>query len=252
VRTETWALLAAVAAALLSMAAYRLTPAGRASGDRTRRGGSFVLGFWVRNWFYWFLRPLESLCLALRMDPLVFNVLGVALGGVAGVAFARGELPFGGAVMLLSGIADVLDGQIARGRGLVSDAGAFLDSTLDRIAELGVFVGLAWYYGEGWPLVAVTLGLGGSLLVSYTRARGEGLGISCKEGVMQRAERMLLLGLGSILSPTLSGALDREPGSVLFVLLVVVAAGTLGTSVWRIRWITKALEERARGARSDS
>jgi phosphatidylglycerophosphate synthase len=246
-RTEIRALLAVVVAALVSMAAYRLTPEGKASGDRTRRGGSFVLGFWVRNWFYWFLRPVESFCLALRLSPLAFNVLGVLLGGIAGVCFARGELPLGGAVMLLSGVADVLDGQIARGRGLVSDAGAFLDSTLDRFAELGAFVGLAWWYEEEWPLVVVTLALGGSLMVSYTRARGEGLGISCKVGVMQRAERMLLLGLGSILSPTLSSALGRERGFVLFVLLVVVAAGTLATSVWRIRWIAKALTERARG-----
>jgi phosphatidylglycerophosphate synthase len=244
VRSEIWGLLAVVAVALMSMLAYRLTPAGKRSGDETRRGGSFALGFWVRNWFYWFIRPVKAVCFALGLSPFVFNVLGVVLGAAAGWFFARGEFPLGGAMILLSGVADVLDGEIARGRDLVSDAGAFLDSTLDRFAELAVFVGLAWYYGEGWPLLIIMLGLGGSLMVSYTRARGEGLGISCKAGVMQRAERMLMLGFGSILSPTVADAFGRDPGLPLLILLTFIAMGTLGTSLYRIRWITKALDER--------
>jgi CDP-diacylglycerol--glycerol-3-phosphate 3-phosphatidyltransferase len=88
----------------------------------------------------------------------------------------------------------------------------------------------------------IMLGLGGSLLVSYTRARGEGLGVTCKAGVMQRAERLLILGLGSILSPTISELFGREPGFVLLILLTLIAAGTLGTSIYRIRWITRALD----------
>jgi CDP-diacylglycerol--glycerol-3-phosphate 3-phosphatidyltransferase len=236
-----------VALALASMAVYGITPAGRRTGeDLTGRGGSFVLGFWVRNWFYWFIAPVERLCLALHLTPFVFNALGVLLALVGLVFFARGALPAGGAMILASGIADVLDGQIARGRNLVSDMGAFLDSTLDRYAELAVFVGLAWHYADGWPLVVVVIALGGSLMVSYTRARGEGLGIFCKGGVMQRAERMLLLGFGSILDPTLSDALGRDTGFVLLVLLIIIAAGTLGTSVYRTFWISRALEDRRR------
>jgi hypothetical protein len=103
VRSEIWGLLAVVAVALMSMLAYRLTPAGKRSGDETRRGGSFALGFWVRNWFYWFIRPLKAVCFALGLSPFVFNVLGVGLGAAAGWFFARGEFPLGGAMILLSG-----------------------------------------------------------------------------------------------------------------------------------------------------
>ena len=93
-------------------------------------------------------------------------------------------------------------------------------------------------------MIAVTLALGGSLMVSYTRARGEGLGVTCKAGVMQRAERILILGVGSILSPTVADAFGRAPGFLLALLLTLIALGTIGTSLYRIRWITKALSER--------
>ena len=96
----------------------------------------------------------------------------------------------------------VLDGRLARARGLASQRGAFLDSTLDRFAEVGVFVGLAVLYMESVPELAVVVAaLGGSLLVSYTRARGESLGVTARVGVMQRAERLLLVGLGAVLDP---------------------------------------------------
>lgn len=235
-------LLAVLLVAVVSMAIYRITPQGRQTGtDLTGRGGSFVLGFWTRNWFYWMIAPVRRACLALRLTPTVFNALGVLLGLASMVFFARGELPWAGWMILLSGVADVLDGEIARARDLASSTGAFLDSTLDRYAEIAAFVGLTLLYGEGWPVVVVLVGLSGSLMVSYTRARGEGLGISCKGGIMQRAERMLILGLGSILDPALSGALGKEPGFLLLILVAAIAVGTVGTSVYRTIWISRAL-----------
>jgi CDP-diacylglycerol--glycerol-3-phosphate 3-phosphatidyltransferase len=85
------------------------------------------------------------------------------------------------------------------------------------------------------------VGLSGSLLVSYTRARGEGLGIQCKKGVLQRAERMLLLGFGSILDPTISAALGRPVGAALLPVLGLIAVGSTGTAVYRTIWIARAL-----------
>jgi phosphatidylinositol phosphate synthase len=246
VRTEVWTLLAIVAIALLTMLCYRLSPAGRARGaDASGRGGSFFLGFFVRDWFYWAFRPVFAAPIALGISPLVFNILGVAFGVAAGWALAVGRLPLAGLFVLLSGLADVIDGQVARGRNLASAAGAFLDSTLDRYSEAAVFLGAAWYYDSKFAVLLVVTALAGSLLVSYTRARGESLGVSCKYGVLQRAERMLLMALGTILDPTISSAMGRPTGSALLWVLGLMAIGTLETSIFRTVWITRRLGQEA-------
>lgn len=245
-RSEILALIAAVAVALLSMVVYRLTPEGRHRGeDASGRGGSFVLGFFVRDWFYWAFRPLLRGPAALGMSPLIFNLLGVGFGVAAGAALATGHVAATGWLVLASGLADVIDGEVARARGLVSDAGAFLDSTLDRYSEVAVFLGAAWLFHDEWLELAVLGALAGSLMVSYTRARGESLGILCKLGVLQRAERMLLVGFGCILDPTVSLAAGREPGWLLGWLMVILAVGTLGTSFYRTVWITRRLGEKS-------
>lgn len=241
-RPELWTSAIVVAVALVSMLAYRLSPAGRNRGrDASGRGGSFFLGFFVRDWFYWAFAPLFAIPANLGMSPLVFNLLGVLFGVAAGVALARGALPLAGLCVLLSGLADVIDGQVARRRNVVSDAGAFLDSTLDRYSEVAVFAGAAWFYDSRAALLLVVLAVSGSLLVSYTRARGESLGVLCKYGVLQRAERMLLMSLGSILDPTISAAVGRPKGTALLAVLGLMALGTLGTSVFRTVWITRRL-----------
>ena len=145
-------------------------------------------------------------------------------------------------MVLLSGFADVMDGEVARGRGIANAAGAFLDSTLDRFSEFAAFIGIAVFFRGGLEGVWVLVALGGSLLVSYTRARGESLDVLCKAGLMQRAERMILLGLGSILDPSISTAFGREQGFVLMILIVVIAAGTVGTAIYRTVWISRKLE----------
>lgn len=246
-KPELLGLSGALSVALASMVAYRFSSAGRARGkDASGRGGSFVLGFWVRDWFYWAIWPVRWAAGASGASPLAFNLLGLALGIAAGLAFAMGRLPLGGTLILLSGIADVLDGDVARRRGLVSAAGAFIDSTLDRFAEFAVFVGLVVYYDAGTPVVLAVVALGGSLLVSYTRARGESLDVLCKLGILQRAERMLLLGLGSILDPAGSALFGRPEGTLVIVILWILAVGTVGTSVFRTVWIARRLTENAR------
>jgi CDP-diacylglycerol--glycerol-3-phosphate 3-phosphatidyltransferase len=232
---------------MASMLVYRVTHrSGGVSADLTGRGGSFFLGFWVRNWFYWFIGPLKRLSLALRLSPLFYNLLVVAFGVASIAFFYSGNLPAAGWMILLSGFADVMDGEIARARGLVSQAGAFIDSTLDRFSEFAAFIGIAAFFGEGMAVLAVIVALGGSLLVSYTRARGESLGVLCKTGLMQRAERIIMLGLGSILDPALSAAFGRETGFVLKILVIVIAVGTVGTAVYRTFWIARKLDESKR------
>jgi phosphatidylinositol phosphate synthase len=133
---------------------------------------------------------------------------------------------------------------VARGTGVADARGAFLDSTLDRFTEFFAFAGLAYYYSAGWMAVAIVVALGGSLLVSYTRARGESLGVLCKVGLMQRAERMILLGLASILDPALCAALGWAAGTLVAGAVALIAAGTVWTSVYRTFWIARALRGR--------
>lgn len=223
---------------LFAVGARRRGPDRHEIADR----GGFVLGGFVRSWFYWFVGPVERTALALGLSPTAFNLLGVFFGVLAGWFFATGNLVLGGWGVLLGGAADVLDGRIARARGMASERGAFLDSTLDRFAEVGAFVGLVLLFRGSAPYLAlVATALGGSLLVSYARARGESVGVVCKVGIMQRAERLLVVGFGGILDPTVTGWLGWTGGTLLIAGIGVVAIGTVGTAVYRTAWIARRL-----------
>ncbi len=235
-------LTAVLGAALLSMPLYAMTAHGRTDPHESAERGGFALGPFLRSWFYWFVYPIERPSLAMGLSPTVFNVGGVLCGVAAGACFATGRLNLGGWLVLLGGIADVLDGRVARGRGLASDTGAFLDSTLDRFAEVGAFVGLAVLFRDsGTQVAVVVIALGGSLLVSYARARGESLGVVAKVGVMQRAERLLLVGFGGVFDPAVTAWRGWPEGMLLFWLLALVAVGTIGTAIYRTVWIAKRL-----------
>jgi len=216
----------------------------KSSGDplESKQRGTFVLGGFVRAWFLWFIGPAVSLALKARLSPLFFNITGAAFGIAAGVAFALGMPVLGGWFVFLGGTADVFDGRVARTLGLASPKGAFLDSTLDRFAEVGVFGGLAIYFHTR-PLMSlmVALALGGSLLVSYTRARGESQGITCKVGIMQRAERLLLIGFAGLLDSAVADWINQPPGTLLALVVTVIAIGTIGTAVYRTVWISARL-----------
>lgn len=244
IRTDLAVLAGIVLLALLSMPVFALGAARRPDPNDIADRGSFVLGGFVRSWFYWFARPVERLSLALGLRPFFYNMLGVVFGVAAAACFATGRVNLGGWAILMGGAADVLDGRIARALGVASARGAFLDSTLDRFAEVAAFVGLAMLFRSSGPVLTVVVtALGGSLLVSYARARGESVGIVCKIGVMQRAERLLLLGFGAILDPAVSAGLGRTVGALLVPVLALVAVGTVGTAVYRTVWIARRLPE---------
>lgn len=213
-----------------------------ADADVARRPTSVLLGFWVRNWMVWIMAPLERLLVRTRVSPDFLNFLGAAAGLGAGGAFVLGNLGLAGWLIALGGISDILDGRVARARGVASRYGAFLDSTLDRFAEAGTFVGVAWYFhGSPWLIIATVLAITGSLLVSYTRARGEALGAIFAGGVMQRAERVVLLAVGALLDPGLTSRLGWRPGTVLAAVVVAIAVGTVGTAIYRTVMIARML-----------
>lgn len=242
-RTDMAVLLGILAVALFSMPLYAARSRGRDDPHEIADRGGFVLGGFVRSWFYWFVGPVERAALSLGLSPTAFNVLGVLCGIAAGLFFATGHPNPGGWLVLAGGAADVLDGRIARARDMADETGAFLDSTLDRFAEVGAFVGLAVLYrGAPFELALVVTAMGGSLLVSYARARGESFGVVAKVGLMQRAERLLLVGFGGILDPALTAWAGLAPGSVLLGSIGLVALGTVATALYRTVWIARRLD----------
>ena len=196
----------------------------------------------------WITRPLDGL-VRRRVSPNLITTLGVALNLGAALAFFLGALQWGGLLVLLGGFVDIVDGHVARATGLASKFGSFYDSTTDRIAEIAVLLGVMSLYlgndpniGEPWMVYVVVLAMAGSLMVSYTRARAEGLGIDCKVGLMQRAERIILLGGSTLFFGS------WRAGLVLTIVMFLMAVLTNLTALYRIYWVwrhTRALEEPA-------
>jgi phosphatidylglycerophosphate synthase len=236
--------LSLIALLLLTMPLFALVSRGReVDADVARRPTTVLLGYWVRDWLMWVIAPMERWFVRARVSPDLFNFLGAAFGLAAGVAFARGVLSLAGWFILLGGAADIFDGRVARARGLASSRGAFLDSSLDRFAEAFAFVGIAVYFtGRPWSALATALALGGSMLVSYTRARGEALGVSCRGGVMQRAERLVLLALAALLDSAITARLAWRPGTLLAWTVALIGLGSLGTAMYRTATIARALK----------
>ena len=137
------------------------------------------------------------------IDPNALTVAGLLVSGVTAVCIGFGWTLAGGLLVLVTGGFDMLDGAVARVSGNGSRFGAFLDSTLDRWAEGLIFTGLVWYFVAQDARIEVVLAVTtmvGSMLISYTRARAEGLGVTCDVGVFQRPERLLVLGI-ALLGP---------------------------------------------------
>lgn len=135
------------------------------------------------------------------VSPNQISVCGAALTFVAAALIVDGRPAMAGAVFLLAGLFDLLDGLLARTVDRVTRFGAFLDSTLDRVGEGVVFAAIAYVFaaaGSALEAGAVVLALLFSQLVSYARARAEGLGLECKVGIVTRAERVLLIAAGLI------------------------------------------------------
>jgi CDP-diacylglycerol---glycerol-3-phosphate 3-phosphatidyltransferase len=147
-------------------------------------------------------KPLAWLLLWCHVTPNQVSLMGILLTLVTAALIVDGQLLLAGAMYILAASLDLLDGVLARMAKLTSRFGAFLDSTADRISEGVVFAAIAYHFashGQSVDAALAVLALLGSLLVSYTRARAEGLGLECKVGIMTRAERVLLIAFGLML-----------------------------------------------------
>lgn len=176
------------------------------------------------------LNPLVWLLSTMRVRPDTLTFMGWGLSIGAAILFGVGYIKSAGAVMLLAGLFDALDGAVARETGRMSSFGAFLDSTLDRLSESAVFVGIVFFYASASrPYEALVAGVAMtfSLLTSYTRARAEGLGLKCEVGILERAGRVVILSVLSLLGFVTVG-------------VGLVAVGALVTTVQRMIYVHRA------------
>jgi len=179
------------------------------------------------------LDPVVSLISQMGIPPLAVTVTGVLVSLVGAFMIAGGNLLAGAVILLISGLCDTIDGSLARKGERVTDFGAFIDSTGDRITEIAYFGGLIFYYLQRTPvsrfhIFFLLLALAGSVLTSYTRARAEGLGMECTVGLMERPERIVLLILGLMLN-----------GFILTAVIIVLAILTIFTFLQRVMHVRR-------------
>jgi len=183
------------------------------------------------------MEPIAAVLIKLRVSANALTTIGTLSTVVGGIAFAFGHMHLGGFIVGITAISDALDGIVARKSGQVTTFGAFYDSTLDRIADGALLAGLAFFYGtdpvnHSMPLLAMCLaGMIGTFMVSYTRSRAEALGINAKVGVMQRAERVILL----VVPQALFGLALH--GWVLAIVVTILTVTAWITAIQRINFV---------------
>lgn len=196
------------------------------------------------------IAPVGKMLARMGVHPHVLSITGFFLSVVAGIIFGTGSFFWAAWVVVLAGTCDALDGQIARQTQKSSTFGAFFDSTLDRYSDLFLFIGLAYYFAGGavfsgpdrtreaspWTVVIIILAIVGSFMVSYTRARAEGLGLECKKGMMQRPERITLLVIGSLL-----GSIPKVGPVLISITLLILAISSNLTALFRVFFIRDQL-----------
>jgi phosphatidylglycerophosphate synthase len=212
------------------------------------RAPSLLIGAFLRDYFGWMIRPLWWLVLQSGISPNAVTVVAMAIGGAAGVSVAFGHFALGGWLFILSGILDTLDGRLARARNRVTVAGAAFDSLLDRYADGAMLIGMAYYFRASWVLIPTLAALFGTSMVPYVRAKAESLGLTMKDGLMQRPERVFTLGLATVLSPwfeTLHPAASGPGHRLAAISLVLLAISSNATAIGRITRLLTALRKRA-------
>lgn len=184
------------------------------------------------------LYPFTSRLVKWRVHPNLLTTIGFLVAIAAAVAFDQRLVRTAGFLVLFSGFFDIIDGQVARISDLKSKFGAFYDATLDRIGEIAVFLGLLSLYndyrvelGDVGMIYIIMIAMGGSLMVSYTRSKAENMGFDANVGLMQRAERVVMIGASALFF-----GLSWD-GLVLKGAILMVAIFANLTAIQRIVWV---------------
>jgi CDP-diacylglycerol---glycerol-3-phosphate 3-phosphatidyltransferase len=182
---------------------------------------------WARKWGATVIQPIALFLARLGLTPNTITVLGFLMTAAVAVVLATGRTQLAGVLLIGTLAFDAVDGTLARLMGTTSRFGAFLDSTLDRWAEVVLYGALIWLFlenGQNNGVLLATAAMATSLMVSYTRARAEGVGFQCKEGLLTRFERMVILIAGLIFNQ-----------AIWALAIIAILAGL--TAVQRI-WVT--------------
>ncbi len=195
---------------------------------------------WIKTGYLRLIEPVADFLVRRRVNPNTITTVGTVCSIVGGVIYATGHISIAGWVIGLTAIFDVLDGTVARRTGRSTTFGAFYDSTLDRVADGAVMGGLTVFYATSAthgsvPMVVISLlGIIGTFLTSYTRARAEALGIDAKVGIMQRPERVTLLSAPQAFFGLALG------GWVLAGIVTLLSVSAWYTAVQRIVFVYRA------------
>jgi len=175
---------------------------------------------------------LSILLVRYNISPNFLSFLGLVSGILVGVFYGLYRPAWALVFLVFCGILDILDGKVAVNGGKKTLFGAVFDSSLDRYSEFAIYLGLGYYYRHHWTLWALAFAFLGSTMVSYTRARAESLGIDCRTGVMQRAERIVLMIIG-----TLTGMIFKRFDLVMNVTIIILAVMSNITAIQRIVYV---------------
>ena len=170
------------------------------------------------------LDPIGVLLSRIGVTANALTATGIVIAGIGSVFIGQGRLFLGFIFLILTGLPDALDGAVAKASGTSSMRGAFLDSVSDRVTDILLFCGIAWYLASNEPgriMMLPVAVMGAAMLISYQRAKAESLGFDAKGGIMERAERFIVLALGLLISSILI--------PVLWVMLIL----TLITAIQR-------------------
>lgn len=184
------------------------------------------------------LVPLVNLFVRLKINPSILTVTGFLLNCFVAYIFSFGFFRWAAIVLILASIFDAVDGEVARKNKRVTAFGAFLDSTVDRYSEFVIFLGIFIYYiraGNPFFVFVTLFSLFGSCMVSYTRARAEGLGTSCTVGLFDRTLRVTTIVIGALLGRFIFG-----------YFLLLIACFSQFTSFQRIIYVRKKLKSNER------
>ncbi len=212
-----------------------------------------LLPDWIKNGYLKLIDPVADWLVKQQVHPNTITVFGTLCTVIGGIIYATGHIKTGGWFLSLTALFDVLDGTVARRSNRSSTFGAFLDSTLDRLADGFVLGGLAVFYATSIPhhstplMITALLGLMGAFLTSYTRARAEALGLDAKVGLLQRPERVVLMAAPQALFGLF---FNGWPLAIIIVILTVTAWITV---VQRVAYVyTATTRADAAEARTES
>ncbi len=208
------AVLAGISAGFVAFVVASAVRGRRPSARVEKAGGSILLSKYAMEYGLWMFGPMTRAAIRLKIHPDAFSLASLVLQVCAALFIACGWFGVGASLLVIGAACDAIDGAVARGRAIASDAGEVLDAAMDRWAEMAVFFGYAWYYRSLWLGFLLAAGAcAGAVMVSYTRAKAEVYGIDAAFGLMQRHERGVWLAFATIVSsiweawrPTPAGA----------------------------------------------